>query len=166
MNLKSCLLAFTYLLLLVALVGCNAAYYEGDDDDASGDDDDTSGGDDDDTSGGDGTGPMVITMTISNQTGYDWNGYGFSGGSDPVTVAPAVNSIEGLFANSATVVVSDTIENVEYGAQFCLAFRARDTDEDCYDWENHGNCYNTGAQLAVDITVDFSHYEQGGCPAW
>ena len=175
MSLTRCGLVGALLLLL--LVGCPVSGGGGDDDDAAddddataaddddataADDDDTTATDDDDTSGQ----SMVLTMTISNQTGYGWNGYGYRTSESPLTVAPAVESIDGIFATGTTVVGSQTYENVEYGEQFCLAFRARDEDEDCYDWDNHGNCYNTGAQVAVEIIVDFSMWEQGGCPAW
>jgi len=122
------------------------------------------GGDDDDDAGG--GEDMRVTMVISNQTGYDWNGYGWREGDDPVETAPAVESIDGLFTDGTTSSVTDTITNVEYGVQFCLAFRARDTDEDCYDWNWGGECYNTGAELSIEIIVDFDHYEGGGCPAW
>jgi len=123
------------------------------------------GGGDDDDAGGGGE-DMRLTLVISNQTGYDWNGYGWRGGDDPVETAPAVESIDGLFTDGTTSSVTDTFTNVEYGVQFCLAFRARDTDEDCYDWNFGGECYNTGAELSIEIIVDFDHYEGGGCPAW
>ena len=77
-----------------------------------------------------------------------------------------MESLAELFDTGTTSSAFQTIENVEYGQQFCLAFRARDTDEDCYDWASHGNCFNTGAQLTVEVVVEFAHWEQGGCPAW
>ena len=141
----------------LGLAGCPARSGGG-----GGGDDDDSAADDDDAAGDD----MVLTLSISNQTGYDWNGWGFTVSADAVTTAPAIDALDELFVTGTTSSVTETVSDVEYGAQFCLAFRARDTDEDCYDWEEHGNCFNTGAELTVEIVVDFPMWEQGGCPAW
>lgn len=124
--------------LMFLLGGCPApADYYYDDDDATTED-------------------MVLTVNVTNSTGYPFDGLGIG-----LDLEPSIVTLSALLNDGEFTVVTDTWLDWGWGRSLSVTIRARDTDGDCY----RGNAQTTtGADITVDANVTGDWYEGGGCP--
>lgn len=117
------------------------------------------GGDDDDAA--DGTGPMDLTFSIGNDTGYDFTylNWGLYIDGDGDFWENTDGMTDGSIWSS-----SGTVSDVTYGVAMTVVAYAVDVDADCYDWEDGGRSFNTGSTLTIEVDFTFDDWLGGGCP--
>lgn len=114
------------------------------------------GGSGDDDDGSDGVGPMLLTVTIQNSTGYDIIHFTSQVSTDDEVQAANGGGLDlpdGSFQSQTS-----TIDDAVYGTQFHIAAWAVDADIWCLNWEEGGRDYNAGPELTIEIEFTDDDY--------
>lgn len=128
--------------LLFTLAGCPQPYY--------------SGYDDDDATVDDGSEDMLLSVFVTNSTGYTFDGLGIG-----LDIEPAVQTLAEPIPDGGSTTSSQTWEDWGWGSSLSVVIRARDTDGDCY---LGSASTTTGPEVNVNADVTFDWYQGGGCP--
>jgi hypothetical protein len=144
-NTRTHYLWFTVLItaLVVLLTGCPQSYYGG-----------GGGGDDDDDD--DGVGPMELTLTLRNSTGYDIIHWTLQVSDDSGFYPASGGNVD--LPNGSVVSNTTTTDDVTYGNQVHISSWALDVDEWCLAWDEGGRDYNAGPELTIEIEFTDADY--------